>query len=183
MGQIFNLLFNRYSNCTVLLRICTLNLWECVGSRASLKYSYVCYYWAWHNKLKNAVIYLIRQTSREKCKLFSWSVRDLIMMKVPATKTVKTFIHKNKYVNVKNGIGTKEFNNCDTCKCNIYWKQHELYFLNFILLQNLLNIYMLATFNIFMIDKTDINQFTCFYKNIFFNMYIQQSNLYRPTIM
>lgn len=26
---------------------------------------------------------------------------------------------------------------------------------------------MLATFNIFMIDKTDINQFTCFYKNIF----------------
>lgn len=27
-------------------------------------------------------------------------------MKVPATKTVKTFIHKNKYVNVKNGIGT-----------------------------------------------------------------------------
>lgn len=115
MGRIFNLLFNRYSNCTVLLRICTLNLWECVGSRASLKYSYVCYYWAWHNKLKNAVIYLIRQTSREKCKLFSWSVRYLIMMKVPATKTVKTFIHKNKYVNVKNGIGTKEFNNCDTC--------------------------------------------------------------------
>lgn len=44
-------------------------------------------------------------------------------------------------------------------------------------------IYMLATFNIFMIDKTDINQFTCFYKNIFFNMYIQQSNLYRTTIM
>lgn len=27
---------------------------------------------------------------------------------------------------------------------------------------------MLATFNIFMIDKTDINQFTCFYKNFFF---------------
>lgn len=94
MGRIFNLLFDRYSNCTVLLRIGTLNLWEYVGSRASLKYSYVCYYWAWHNKLKNAVIYLIRQTSREKCKLFSWSVRDLIMMKVPATKTVKTFIHK-----------------------------------------------------------------------------------------
>lgn len=42
---------------------------------------------------------------------------------------------------------------------------------------------MLATFNIFMIDKTDINQFTCFYKNNFFNMYIQQSNLYRTTIM
>lgn len=42
---------------------------------------------------------------------------------------------------------------------------------------------MLATFNIFMIDKTDINQFNCFYKNIFFNMYIQQSNLYRTTIM
>lgn len=42
---------------------------------------------------------------------------------------------------------------------------------------------MLATFYIFMIDKTDINQFTCFYKNIFFNMYIQQSNLYRTTIM
>lgn len=185
MGRIFNLLFNRYSNCTVLLRIGTLNI-KPVGVcriKGFVKKQLRMFYWAWHNKLKNAVIYLIRQTSREKCKLFSWSVRDLIMMKVPATKTVKTFIHKNKYVNVKNGIGTKEFNNCDTCKCYIYWKQHELYFLNFILLQNLLNIYMLATFNIFMIYKTDINQFTCFYKNIFFNMYIQQSNLYRTTIM
>lgn len=37
---------------------------------------------------------------------------------------------------------------------------------------------MLATFNIFMIDKTDINLFTCFYKNIFFNMYIYSKTIY-----
>lgn len=105
MGRIFNLLFNRYSNCTVLLRIGTLNI-KPVGVcriKGFVKKQLRMFYWAWHNKLKNAVIYLIRQTSREKCKLFSWSVRDLIMMKVPATKTVKTFIHKNKYVNVKMG--------------------------------------------------------------------------------
>lgn len=41
------------------------------------------------------------------------------MMKVPATKTVKTFIHKkNKYVYGKSGIGTKDFINCN--KCYIY---------------------------------------------------------------
>lgn len=129
MGQISKLSPNRYSNCTVLLRIRTLNLWEYVRSRASLKtVTYV--YWAWHNKLKNAVIYLIRQTSREKCKLFSWSVRDLIMMKVPATKTVKTFFYKKKTsVYVKGGIGTKDFNNCN--KCCIYWKQRILYYFFF----------------------------------------------------
>lgn len=125
MGHTFNLSPNRYSNCTVLLRIRTLNLWEYVRSRASLKtVTYV--YWAWNNKLKNAVIYLIRQTSREKCKLFSWSVRDLIMMKVPATKTVKTFFYKKTSVYVKGGIGTKDFNNCN--KCCIYWKQRTVFF-------------------------------------------------------
>lgn len=58
----------------------------------------------------------------EKCKLFLWLVWDLIMMKVLVIKIVKIFIYKNKYVNVKNGIGIKEFNSCDICKCYIYWK-------------------------------------------------------------
>lgn len=148
-----------------------LSLWEYVGSRASLK-SVTYVYWAWHNKLKNAVIYLIRQTSREKCKLFSWSVRDLIMMKVPATKTVKTFIHKKTSMSMAKVGSVLRIStiviNVIFIKSNVSCNILEFYFAP----KSSLNIsaYKLSAF---MTNKTDLNKFTFFIRrNIFLNMYI-----------
>lgn len=94
------------------------------------------------------------------------------MMKVPATKTVKTFIHKKTSMSMAKVGSVLRIStiviNVIFIKSNVSCNILEFYFAP----KSSLNI-SACNLSAFMINKTDVNKFTFFIRrNIFLNMYI-----------